>query len=145
VEAFYWAIVTILGVGYGDLTPTNESGKLFTIFYCLIGLGLVAKAVDSISSVPILLRERKEEHKIWMRFGTGLTESQLKTVLYNDIVQDLPHFRQDRDQITKADFVLCSLLSLEKIRELDIFFIAEVFDTLDKLNKGVQIWLFYRQ
>ena len=128
--------MTLLGVGYGDLVPTTNSGKLFTIFYCLIGMGIVFKAVDSISCVPILLRERKEEHKLWLKFGIGLTESQLKTVLYNDIVQELPHFRQDRDKITKADFVLCSLLSLEKVRELDLFFIAEVFDTLDKHSKG---------
>lgn len=35
--AFYWAAVTICTVGYGDVVPTSNEGKIFTIFYAVIG------------------------------------------------------------------------------------------------------------
>ncbi len=38
IDAAYFAASTITTVGYGDLTPTNDKSKLFTILYMLIGV-----------------------------------------------------------------------------------------------------------
>src|SRR5262245_59515178 len=39
--AIYFCVITLGTVGYGDITPTTDLGKLFTIFYITIGLGIV--------------------------------------------------------------------------------------------------------
>ncbi|MDX5402293.1 MAG: potassium channel family protein [Rhodobacterales bacterium] len=40
IDALYFAVVTIATVGYGDLVPQTVLGKLFTIIYILMGIGL---------------------------------------------------------------------------------------------------------
>lgn len=40
--AFYWAAVTMMTVGYGDITPQNQSEKMFATLVVVIGCGLFA-------------------------------------------------------------------------------------------------------
>jgi len=40
IDALYFSVVTIATVGYGDLVPQTVLGKLFTIVYILMGIGL---------------------------------------------------------------------------------------------------------
>lgn len=41
-DAFYWSIVTISTVGYGDITPQTVGGRLVTISLILTGLGVLS-------------------------------------------------------------------------------------------------------
>lgn len=41
-DAFYWSIVTISTVGYGDITPQTIEGRLVTIALILTGLGVLS-------------------------------------------------------------------------------------------------------
>ena len=49
VDALYFTVVTLTTVGYGDLTPQTDAGKLFTIFYILVGLGILGGFVALIA------------------------------------------------------------------------------------------------
>lgn len=49
-DGFYWALVTVTTVGYGDITPTTSSGKLITSFLILLGLGLIATITAIVSA-----------------------------------------------------------------------------------------------
>ena len=40
LNAYYFCVVTLATVGYGDLTPHTAAGKIFTTFYILTGVGL---------------------------------------------------------------------------------------------------------
>ena len=42
IDAFYFIIVTLTTVGFGDLVPQTRLGKLFTVFYIILGIGMVA-------------------------------------------------------------------------------------------------------
>lgn len=42
LDAFYFCTITLTTVGYGDITPHTDAGKLFTIFYVLAGIGIIA-------------------------------------------------------------------------------------------------------
>ncbi len=51
VDSTYFAVVTMSTIGYGDLTPHTNEGKLFTVFYIiwavsttLYALTLIARA-----------------------------------------------------------------------------------------------------
>lgn len=41
LDAFYFSFTTLTTIGFGDLYPVTPMGKIFTILYTLIGLGLM--------------------------------------------------------------------------------------------------------
>jgi voltage-gated potassium channel len=41
-DAFYWSVVTISTVGYGDITPQTIGGRLVTVTLILTGLGVLS-------------------------------------------------------------------------------------------------------
>merc|ERR1719460_2000827 len=42
----WWCIVTVMMVGYGDITPTTIPGKVFASIACVIGVLVVALPVS---------------------------------------------------------------------------------------------------
>jgi voltage-gated potassium channel len=49
-ESFYFSVLTLTTVGYGDFTPQTVAGRAFTIFYVLIGLGIVVALMTQLAS-----------------------------------------------------------------------------------------------
>ena len=41
VDAVYFSVVTLGTVGYGDITPKTDVGKIFTTFYIIFGLAVI--------------------------------------------------------------------------------------------------------
>jgi hypothetical protein len=41
VDALYFCVVTLGTVGYGDITPATDFGKIFTTFYIIVGLSVI--------------------------------------------------------------------------------------------------------
>ncbi len=41
LDSFYFSVITLTTIGYGDFSPVTAAGKIFTIFYIVIGLGMV--------------------------------------------------------------------------------------------------------
>jgi len=39
LDAFYFIIVTLASVGYGDIHPTTPGAKVFVIFLIILGVG----------------------------------------------------------------------------------------------------------
>ena len=50
VDAFYFCVISLTTVGYGDLSPATPLGKIFTMFYLLIGLGVLAGFIGIIAT-----------------------------------------------------------------------------------------------
>jgi len=48
VDCLYFSVVTITTVGYGDIAPTTSAGKIFTIFYIIVGLGIILNFIEII-------------------------------------------------------------------------------------------------
>lgn len=48
-EGVYWALTTMTTVGYGDLAPTTEGGRLVAAFVMLVGIGFVATLTAAIA------------------------------------------------------------------------------------------------
>ena len=51
LDAFYFCVVTLATVGYGDFTPTTPFTKIFTIFYIINGIGILLFFVDKVMDV----------------------------------------------------------------------------------------------
>jgi voltage-gated potassium channel len=57
VNAVYFCTVTLATVGYGDITPTTDASKIFTIFYIFIGIGIFASFASLLVRNASLRRE----------------------------------------------------------------------------------------
>jgi hypothetical protein len=49
LDALYFCVVTLATVGYGDLHPTTDLGRLFTIGYIVTGVGIVAAFISQLA------------------------------------------------------------------------------------------------
>ena len=49
VDALYFCVITLTTVGYGDFSPQTQIGKIFTVFYILLGLGLLAAFIGALA------------------------------------------------------------------------------------------------
>ncbi len=52
-DAFYMTIITVATVGYGEVAPLSQAGKLFTAFLIITSFGTFAYAVSSITKFVI--------------------------------------------------------------------------------------------
>jgi len=59
LDAFYFTVVTISTVGYGEIYPTTPTSKIFTSVIILVGIGALALALET-ATEEILKRSVKE-------------------------------------------------------------------------------------
>jgi hypothetical protein len=51
LDSFYFCIVSLATVGYGDLTPSSPGARLFTIFYLINGIVILLALFDRIRTL----------------------------------------------------------------------------------------------
>ena len=56
IQALYFSVVTLTTVGYGDLTPTSDGTRIFTIIYILTGLGVLVALLGALAQQYIRLK-----------------------------------------------------------------------------------------
>ncbi len=45
ISSFYFSVVTLTTVGYGDLTPSRDGTRLFTAIFIILGTTIVLSAI----------------------------------------------------------------------------------------------------
>ncbi|WP_048136406.1 MULTISPECIES: potassium channel family protein [unclassified Methanosarcina] len=66
LDSLYFSVITLTTVGYGDFTPETNYGKIFTIIYIFIGLGILIGFVTPIGEYIVdrrLERVQKREQE----------------------------------------------------------------------------------
>lgn len=63
IQSFYFTVVTLTTVGYGDLAPSNDTTRLFVSFFILIGVTYTVGALGIISAGYLNRRSSKLEQK----------------------------------------------------------------------------------
>jgi voltage-gated potassium channel len=59
-DAFYFTVVTLTTVGFGDITPLSEAGKWITVFMILSGIILIPWQISRIVKEWIYISTKKE-------------------------------------------------------------------------------------
>ncbi|MGV6805461.1 MAG: potassium channel family protein [Ruegeria sp.] len=49
LDSIYFSVVTISTVGFGDFSPETVAGKIFTMIYIIIGLGVFVTAATTVA------------------------------------------------------------------------------------------------
>lgn len=61
VDSIYFCVITLATVGYGDITPHTDIGKIFTIFYILSGVGVIATFANLAIKRAVLVRKNDKK------------------------------------------------------------------------------------
>ncbi|KAL4427055.1 hypothetical protein ABPG74_021162 [Tetrahymena malaccensis] len=64
IASFYWSIITMCTVGYGDIVPTTFRERIFVVFVCMLACFMFAFAMSSIGEIIKNLRQNDEEFKL---------------------------------------------------------------------------------
>jgi hypothetical protein len=59
IQSFYFSVVTLSTVGYGDLHPTSDASRLFTALYIISGVAIALAALGIIGKNYLEKREKK--------------------------------------------------------------------------------------
>jgi voltage-gated potassium channel len=49
IDAFYFSFITLATIGFGDIVPTTDLGKIVAVIYGIAGLGVLGALVSTIS------------------------------------------------------------------------------------------------
>lgn len=113
-DAFYFTIATISTVGYGDVHPLTNTGKILAVFIIIVGVGAFLGIVANSLEIILSIREKKLRHeKINMLIGVFYSKAG------NELITLLSEFDHSLDKIQKH-LVLnidCTIRSFDAIRK----------------------------
>jgi len=60
LDSLYFCVITLTTIGYGDFTPRTDLGKIFNIFYIIIGLGLILSFIQTIRDHYMNIKQKNQ-------------------------------------------------------------------------------------
>ena len=136
---FWWAIVTMTTVGYGDFSPETPEGRLFAVFIMFAGITLVSLLTASISSIFVAqkIREGKGLEKLNLTDHIILCGWNMNA---DKLINSIYQLRSDNKNF---DLVLVNELSEEdiiqikaKFSKIRIHFVAGDFTQEETLHRA---------
>ncbi|NOZ04018.1 MAG: hypothetical protein GXO92_05360 [FCB group bacterium] len=141
---FWWTIVTMTTVGYGDFTPESLEGRLFAVIIMFAGISLISLLTATISSIFVAkkIREGKGLEKVdasrhiilcgWNKNGDQILDSiqylsegeKVEVVLINDLSEDRinqlkTRYRGLKIHYVAGDFTQEKILDRANLQEAD--------------------------
>lgn len=102
LDCIYFITVSITTVGYGDYSPDNNSGRMFTCFYVLIGIVVVFGTINDFAQNMIA---RAEAHAL-EKLDDDPTDDKVRDAITSKILWI---------SIYKPRFIMYRLLTLKRL------------------------------
>lgn len=93
-DSFYWAIITMATVGYGDIVPLTDAGKLLSSLTALSGVMFIALPTGIMSSAfTTRMRDERKEHNETLWRGSSRSDARFTRSTTTSARRDLRHPR----------------------------------------------------
>jgi Ion channel len=121
--AMYYAVITATTVGYGDMAPTSQRGRLWAVLLIPIAVAVMG---HWISSVAAFIMERRQMDNLRRK----LLERELQ-------LSDLTVMDENGDgQVSQLEFLRFMLVALNKVDERTLVNLQLYFERLDVDGTG---------
>ena len=64
VDAVYFCSMSLATVGYGDVVPDTDVGKIFTVVYVLCGIGVLVSFFTSLTAKTLALQAERRRARL---------------------------------------------------------------------------------
>lgn len=115
LDGCYWSIVTSTTVGYGDVTPKSDDGRIFASFYAFITVGVMGWAVGQIASSAISTSVEAASH----------------VEAFKLTPESLVQMGGEKGYVDQYDFAVAMMLAMGKATQEDFDLVANRFNELD--------------
>lgn len=122
ITSFYWGMVTLSTVGYGDPHINKESTRMVTAFFLLWGVPSVAWSLQKIANIT---RELEEDKQLAHFIRLGVTPS---------LIKEMDNYGNGR--VSRHSFLRHMLIKLHRARRSDMDEISHIFDMFDVDKSG---------
>jgi voltage-gated potassium channel Kch len=48
LDSLYFSTITLTTIGFGDFAPQTDAGKIFTIIYIVVGIGMILAFINTV-------------------------------------------------------------------------------------------------
>ena len=97
-DALYFSIVTIATVGYGDIHPATQAGKILAVVLIVTGVGTFLGVVANATEIMLSRREKQTRHEK-LNMVIGLFFSEIGTRLLKHFVEIDPQANSLRKKL----------------------------------------------
>ena len=140
-DAFYWSLITISTVGYGDITPVTDEGKVLTMVLIIFGIGFISFATSIIVSAftekleelkaDRVVREAKSMSDVYLLCGysneTEILAKRFKSDNQDFIIVDLDETRVKEANLKGYIALKGDVTNRDFLKKLDFNKITKVF------------------
>ncbi|CAD8152036.1 unnamed protein product [Paramecium octaurelia] len=119
VNSVYWAVTTMITVGYGDLSPQTPLERLFGVFFLLIACGVFSFTMNTIGNTMQQLSQKQDQYqKRISEINIYMAKVKIPKQLQNKVRRYLQYI-WDSHRSTNLESI-CSNLSLSLKYEFTI-------------------------
>jgi hypothetical protein len=92
LDSLYFSVMTLTTIGFGDFVPATDLGKIFTIVYVFMGLGILLGFVNASGEY---FRKQQMERKSWgipnFLWDSGNTQEEME----RDILENIKEYEEN--------------------------------------------------
>ncbi|NOQ46830.1 MAG: cag pathogenicity island protein Cag26 [Desulfobulbaceae bacterium] len=130
-NAFWWSIVTLTTVGYGDISPVTAGGRVIAVFIMFFGIGLLG--MMSATLATILISKKMKEDK---GLKTYTSKDHVILCEWNHRARAILKELRTDSQTEEAHVVLIADIDEKPVADESLYFVKGVVDdeTLERAN-----------